>query len=235
MQKFILITMTFVAFFLVGCSSTPYQQMKEKQDMINMHLAQGKKYIGGEFDPRFTAGGDDGINIRKVGVSVYPSGSNESLVISAAVDDGKFKVIESAPSEFKSMVQRAIGNSLGFTGEYNKIETSVAEVQRLSGIKTSRRDIQCKKVMEPTADLGYRRTLECRAIVSIEKRELQKAFDFTLEAKYGIKKKSFVQKILNQQLKESVLKKPVQSKAPASVKPSRPKRDLPKVSQVKAK
>lgn len=213
MQKFILLTMTFVAFFLVGCSSTPYQQLKERQELINAHLEQGKKYIGGEFDPRFTAGGDDGINIRKVGVAIYPAGSNESLAISAAVDDGKFKVIESAPSEFKSMVQRAIGNSLGFTGEYNKIETSVTEVQRLSGIKTSRRDIQCKKVMEPTADLGYRRTLECRAIVSVEKRELQKAFDFTLESKYGIKKKSFVQKILNQQLKESVLSKPARQAA----------------------
>lgn len=233
MQKLLLLMMTFVAFFMVGCSSTPLEMQMKRQEIINNHISQGKKYIGGDFDPRFSADGDDGINIRKVGIAVYPAGSNEMLIKSAAIDDGKFRLIESAPSEFKSMVQRAIGNSLGFNGEYNKIETSVTEVQRLSGLRSSQRDVQCKTVVEPTVDLTYKTSKECRAIVYVSKTELQKAFDFTLEAKYGEKKKSVVQDILNKQLKQNVLKKPVQrqTKAPASLPTKSAK--LPKVTQAK--
>lgn len=189
---------------LASCSSTPLELQMKRQELINEHLSQGKRYIKGDFAPRFSTSGNDGIHVRAVGISVYPAGANEALTKSASVSDGKFKLIESAPSEFKSMVQRAIGNSLGHTGEYNKIETSVSEVHALEGIESGANDTQCKIVVEPTVELTYRTSKECRSIVKVSVVNLRKAYDFTIERKYGLKKRSVVQDILNQQLNNSV-------------------------------
>lgn len=209
---------------VIGCSTSPFEQQTRRQNMINEHLAQGVRNLDGNFDARFSTDGNDGMYLRKVGTAVYPIGYNENLVRSAAIADGKFKLISSAPSELKSMVQKAIGNSLGYVGEYNQIETSVTEVYALQGIDYSERDIQCKTQVTPTVSGSYKTERICKAIVKVTLVALTKSFDFTIEKKYGIKKKSQVQKILQQQLKNTVLKAPVSQKAPVV---------SPKVSMVK--
>jgi hypothetical protein len=120
----------------------------------------------------------------------------------------KFKLVESAPTEFKSLVQQAIGNSLGYTGEFTKIETSITEVHALRGIEVKEDDIVCKMVVEPTIEGGYSNMRECRSIARVPLTELNKAFNFSMEHKYGPQQKNSVEKLLEEQLKQNVTSSP---------------------------
>lgn len=189
----------------VSCSTNPYKEQSLKQQAIMEHMAQGKQYIGGKFDSKFSSSGSDGMNLRSIGVATYPVDMNEQLAKSAAVADAKFKLTDGAPTEMKRLIQKAIGNSLGYVGEFNQIETSVTEVHALRGIEVKEDDIQCLIVSEPVSDGTYRTSRECKAIAKVSLSELTKAFNFTVERKYGIKEESVVQKILNEQLNNSVV------------------------------
>ncbi len=193
-----------LAAMFVGCSSSPFEQATSRQDAINKHLAQGVRLLDGEFDSKYMTDGSDGMYLKKVGVAVYPIGYSEQIIKSAAVADGKFKLASSAPTEMKQLVQRAIGNSLGYAGEFNQIQTSVSEVYALRGIESSENDIQCRTQVTPTVDGSYRTERVCRALVRVPLTELVKAYDFTVEKKYGKQKKSEIQKMLQQQLKSSI-------------------------------
>ncbi|MDD3412486.1 MAG: hypothetical protein PHY47_00635 [Lachnospiraceae bacterium] len=205
LMKTLTTTMMIMCFFLIGCSSSPFKEQMEKQAIIMEHMKQGKQYIGGAFDQKFNQSGSDGTNLRAIGTSTYPVTSNENLARSAAIADAKFRLIDSAPTEFKALVQRAIGNSLGYQGEFNQIETSVIEVKGLRGIEVNENDVACKVASEPTTEGGYNTVRECKAIARVPMHQLNKAFDFTMEHKYGIQEKSSVEKILEEQLKQDVL------------------------------
>jgi len=199
----LIIAMSTVACATVQAPKTPFEENLYRQELIKQHLMQGKEYLGGDFDFRFSKAGNDGVNVQAVGIAVYPANANEGLIRKAAIVDGKMKLVTSGPTEFKSMVQRATGNALGYTGDFHQIETSVSEVSRLEGIKQRDADVECKNVVEPTQDGTFRNNKECRAIVSVPFTELRKAFDYTLEKKYGLNIKSQVEKILNIQLEKS--------------------------------
>lgn len=189
---------------ITACSSVPDSLKKEmeRQELIAKHLSQGKRYVGGDFDSKYQTDGDDAVVLKRIGISTYPANSNETLAREVAISDAKFKLMSAAPSEFKSMVQKAIGNTLGYQGQYNQIETSISEVQRLEGIEVSNMDVECKMVIEPTADLTYKNLRECRAIATVPLRLLREAFDFTIENKYGTTQKSKIEEMLNQQLED---------------------------------
>lgn len=208
MKKIHLMTI-FCAFLISACSHDPFKAQREKNDMIVEHMKQGKQYVGGEFDARFNQSGNDGMTLRSVGTSMYPIQTNEELSRAKAVSMAKFKLIESAPTEFKSLVQQAIGNSLGYTGEFTKIETSITEVHALRGIEVKEEDTVCKMVVEPTIEGGYSNMRECRSIARIPLVELNKAFNFTMEQKYGPQQKNSVERLLEEQLKANTLISPV--------------------------
>jgi hypothetical protein len=168
-------------------------------------MSQPKQYIGGDFDSKFSSSSNDGMTLQTIGKAVYPVATNESLVRANAVSAAKFKLIESAPTHFKSLVQQAIGNELGFTGGYNKIDTSITEVHALRGVEVKEQDIDCRVLIEPTVDGGYNNFKECRALAKVPLVELNKAFNFTMDHSYGTQKKSNVEKILEEQLKSNTL------------------------------
>lgn len=182
---------------LASCSSV---KLTEDQQKVRDHMAQGKIYTGGEFSSKFQDS-DTGASLVKVGIATYPAGTNDSLIKSHAIADGKFKLTEGAPAFFKSMVQRVIGSSLGNEGDFSQVDVSVSEVKALTGIQSRSQDIECKTVMEPTVELGYNTVKECRALVSVSKANLRKAYDFTISQKYGIKEKSEIDKLLALEMK----------------------------------
>jgi hypothetical protein len=187
---------------LVSCASAP----KSHHEKILDHISQGKKYQDGEFNIKFKVSGNDGMNVRSVGISVVPYEYNEMTAKAQAVSDAKFKLVISAPTEFKAIVQRAIGTSLGYQGEYNQIETSISKVHNLQGIEVNESDVTCKVLSSPTRDGGYKYQRECRAIAKVSVLKLNEAYNFTTEQVYGVSKKNKVQKLLQKQLKQKTLK-----------------------------
>ncbi len=173
-----------ISAMLASCSNSPFKENQKYQKHITDHLSQGAKYVNGNFDEKFSKSGQNGIYLTAIGKAVYPLSRNQGVVEEAAISAARFKIVESGPTEFKIIVQKAIGNSLGNIGEFSKIETSITEVKSLTGIKVSYNDIQCKIKTEPTENGGYNNTRECRAIAKVKMIDLVKAYDFTLERKY---------------------------------------------------
>lgn len=178
-----------LALLLASCSSSPFKETTREQDMVNEHLSQGVKYLEGEFDAKYSKSGRSGAYVTAVGSSIHPVEVNQKMVENAAIADAKFRLTESAPSEFRKEVQQAIGTEIGGVGEFSQIDVSVSEVKNLTGIKVRYEDIQCKTRVEPTSDGGYRTMKECRALARVKAGELRKAYDFTVAKKYGVSKR----------------------------------------------
>lgn len=183
---------------LVSCSSSPFKEATKKQEMINDHLSQGVRYLEGDFDERYSKTGREGAYIKAVGSAIYPIETNQKLVESAAVSDSKFRLISSAPSEFKREVQQAIGTEIGGTGDFSEISISVTEVKNLKGIKSRFEDVECRTKVSPTSNGEYRTERECRAISRVKASELRRAYDFTVSSKYGVSKKEVNRKLASQ-------------------------------------
>lgn len=191
-----------MSFLLVSCSSTSYDNATNKQEIINKHLSQGKRYLDGNFEEKFLVSGNDGINYKAIGRATYPLEYNEDLVRASAVADAKFKLSNGAPTEMKRLVQKAIGNGLGYIGEFSQIETGVTEIFNLQGIESQDEDVSCHIVVEPVMN-GYKNSRECRALAKVPMNSLVEAYAFTVGQKYGIAKKNRVQEVLEEQMKGS--------------------------------
>ncbi len=186
MYYVILVSMIFA---LASCSSSPFKETTEKQEMVNQHLSEGVKFLEGDFDEKYSKSGKTGIYIVSVGSAIHPVETNQKMVESAAIADAKFRLTESAPSEFKKVVQQAIGTEIGGAGNFSQLDVSVSEVKNLTGIKVKYEDVQCRTRVEPKSDGGYRTMKECRAVARVKEKDLLAAYDFTASSKYGVSKK----------------------------------------------
>ncbi len=191
-------TSIMILILFVSCSSSPFKEATKEQEMINDHLSQGFKYLEGDFDEKYAKTGREGVYIKAVGSAIYPVETNQKLIESAAVSDSKFRLISSAPSEFKREVQQVIGTELGGASDYTEISISVTEVKSLMGIKSRFEDVECRTKVSPTSNGEYKTEKECRALSRVKASELRKAYDFTISNKYGVSKKKVERKLAGQ-------------------------------------
>ena len=91
----------------------------------------------------------------------------------------------------------------GDEGSTQESQIQITEVKSLTGIKSNFDDIQCVTSAIPKQDLKYKYVKECRVIVRVPAINLAKAYDYTLEKKYGISKKNKIDEILMDELKGS--------------------------------
>lgn len=163
--------------FLQSCASTNYEELARRQEIINKHLSQEKKYLDGKFDERFEMNPLSDSFYMTIGKAIYPIEYKESYIRAAAIADGKFSLINSAPTEmYKYVLQTKSSEAYTFF-EKNELTTVV---YGLTGIHVYDEDISCHLVVVPTIE-GYETNRECRAIVRISKDNLYKAFDLTLQ------------------------------------------------------
>ena len=180
---------------LVSCSSSPFKETTREQEMVNEHLSQGVKFLEGDFDSKYSQTGKRGAVIVSGGSAIYPIETNQKLVENAAVADAKFRLTESAPSEFRKEVRRAIGTELDGVGEFSQTDVSITEVQNLTGVRVKYEDIQCRTRVEPTSTGEYRTMRECRALATVKVSQLKNAYDFTVAKKYGVTKTQIIDAI----------------------------------------
>ncbi len=183
---------------LVGCSSSPFKEETAQQNKINQHLSQGVKYLEGDFEEKYNSSGRSGMYMTAIGTAIYPVEKSQKVVESAAVTDAKFRLTESAPSNFKREVQQAIGTEYEGVGDYSEISVSVTEVRGLTGIKVRYSDISCKTKVSPTSKGSYKTERECRAIAKVKLSDLKKAYSYTLDEKYRGKKKQIDRRVAQQ-------------------------------------
>lgn len=195
-----------------GCSSTPQQKIEDQNEQVISHLEKGKRVIGKDFDEKFT---HDGLmNGDYVAVGSYKTDdqfSNNMNHLLRAGEDARSKLITSAPTEIKKIIQSAI-STISNSHEADQVQISVTEVQALTGMSSGLNDSQCVKFAEPTQDMKFKYTTECRVLVRVPASNLMKAYNYTLDKKYSVKEDNQIKEIMRQQLMEKVLEKPLASK-----------------------
>lgn len=215
-MKTIYISILLITLSIVGCSTTPQQKVENQNDAVISHLEKGKRVIGKDFEDRFNKEGL--INGDYIAIGTFETTNNNaqrfSMVLKAE-EDSKSRLLNSAPTEFKKVVQNAISTVSG-SNDAEKVTITVSEVQALTGLNSNLNDIQCVKFAMPTEDLKYEYSTECRVITRVPASNLLKAFNYTMDKKYSLKDEAGIKDILKEQLMQKVLDKPIESiqKAP---------------------
>lgn len=191
-MKFIICLFTCAC--IVSCSSSPFQEETNRADALMEHLAQGVKYSGGNFPDKYEKSGTSGRCVIGVGKSVQPLGSSEEMNESAAISNAKFSLINSAPTTFESVVQKALGTELGQYQEFSKTDYSITKVNDLKGIEVRSEDVLCKIRIEPTESGSYKNSRECRALARVKVSDLKDAYDIMLSSR--VSKKTTKEEIL---------------------------------------
>lgn len=181
---------------LASCSSDPYKKERNARDITMQHISQKPEALDGEFDARFKKSGKDGTEMFAVGVTTGSLDDDEYTLLARSEFKAKVKLTQAAPSEYKSMVQQTIGDSVGGEGRFDKADIAVTEVRALTGFHSDESDKECKRFSEPTVSGDYRFRKECRVIVRIPLVRLEAAFKYTLNSKYGVKEVTLADKLM---------------------------------------
>lgn len=185
---------------IAGCSSAPKSPVEENNQAVINHLAKGKQVIGKDFEERFSKEGL--VNGDYVAIGSFEakhSGSDLAFAKLKAEEDSKSRLLNSAPTEFKKVIQNAISSVSG-TNDVEKVTISVSEVQALTGLTSNISDVQCVRYSNPTEDLKYEYSTECRVITRVPASNLLKAYNYTLDKKYSMKQESAIKDLLHKQL-----------------------------------
>lgn len=192
----------FILFLLLGvvsCSST--KTGDSASDALIAHMEKGSRVIGKDWDVKFLK--DGLVNGEYVAIGNSTNRDIDSLHQPLRVNaeaQATARLLKSAPTDFKKIVQRVINSVDGDEGATTESQISITQVKALTGMKSNFDDHQCVTSAHPTSSLGWTFIKECRVIVRIQASELMKAYDFTLQSKYGMKKKSDVMDMLTQEL-----------------------------------
>lgn len=198
MKKAMYVLSLSILVLVVSCSSSPYKVETEARNKTLAHLSLKPEALDGEFDSKYRTSGKEGAYLKAVGSVRGTLEDDENYLIQKANFKAKNKLIEAAPSEFKSMIQQSVGDSVNTTdGGYERADISTAEVRALIGFESNEEDNECKRFSIPTRYGDYNYVKECRSIVKIPLVELEKAFKYTLKSKYGVQDKSLTEQLKN--------------------------------------
>ncbi len=190
---------------LASCSSVPKSKTDEQNDLVVEHMNKPRKVIGNDFDSRFEKDGLVGSDFVAIASVTDVVDKNEKQMQTLAEADARSRLLNSAPTEFKKIIQSAISTSTGDNGNVENIGITVTEVKALTGLTSNFKDAQCVKYATPNHNLNYDYTKECRVIVRVPASDLMKAYKYTLDKKYGVKEQSAIQDLLKKQLMDKVL------------------------------
>ena len=189
---------------LTSCS-TPPTKFDMQNELVVEHMSKPRKVIGQDFDSRFEKDGLIGGEYLAIASITDKIDKNEKQMQTLAEADARSRLLNSAPTEFKKIIQSAVSTSTGDNGNVENIGITVTEVRALTGLTSNFNDTQCVKYASPNHNMNYDYTKECRVIVRVSASELLKAYSYTLDAKYGIKERNAIQDLLKKQLTEKIL------------------------------
>lgn len=198
---------------LSACSSTPQSRIDNQNDLIVEHMAKPKRVIGSDFDSRFEKDGLIGGEFVAIASIVDDINKNNKQMQTLAEADARSRLLNSAPTEFKKVIQSAISTSTGDNGSVENIGITITEVKALTGLTSTFNDVQCVKYATPNNHMNYDYQKECRVIVRVPASELMKAYQYTLDKKYGVKVQSAIQDLLKKQLSEKLTDEPSRASA----------------------
>lgn len=202
MKTFSFVLMNITALSLVGCSSVqaPKNSVDIQNDIIMNHMAQGKKIIGKGFDSKFSQDGLINGEYVAIGSVKATYTTSEKSMISMASMDAKATLLESAPSDYKKVIQNALSYVNNDNGTKDSVGIYITEAKALTGIKVNFSDTQCVVYAEPKADVSWEYLRECRAIARVPATNLSIAYKYTMDRKYKIEDQLKLKDLMSKQL-----------------------------------
>lgn len=194
-------------FGIVGCSNVPKTGHLETDAVIS-HMSKPKAVIGKDWEEKFKRDGLIGGEFVAIGSAVSHVNNYEGNMRLTAEADATSRLLTSAPTEFKKIVQRVVNSVDGNNGTTDQVHISITEVKALTGLKTNFEDSQCVTTATPTTDLKYDFLKECRTIMRVPVSNLAKAYSYTLDKKYGIKEQGEIKEALNKHLLNEIQSSP---------------------------
>lgn len=185
---------------LVSCSSTN-KTGDHHTDAVIAHMSQEPKVMGKNWDEKFLK--DGFINGDYVAIGSASSRDIDYLQKPLRINaesEATARLLRSAPTDFKKVIQRSINTLDGDEGSTQESQIMITEVKSLTGMKSNFDDIQCVTVATPNQMLKYHYVKECRVIVRVPALNLAKAYDYTLDKKYGIQKINKIEEIIQKEL-----------------------------------
>ena len=186
--------------WFVSCSSIPKTGIK-KEDALVEHMFQEPRLMGQDWDEKFTKDGLINGEYVSIGSAIgrHLNYNNKPVRLSAETD-AMTRLLRSAPTDFKRIVQKAVDSVSDNDGSSTETMVSVSEVKALTGMTSNFDDIQCVNHAYPLDNGKWDFRKECRLILRIDAMKLKEAYDYTLSQKYSIEQKKKIDEIVNNEL-----------------------------------
>ena len=191
--------MIVIVSMFASCSSKQTVKTNLEDEAIE-RAAREDVVIGKPLPSWVNESGIDGEFIYAVGSAEFPLDKSEHYVVSAATFDARGKVLQDAPSDYKAIVQKAIGDSLGTHGDFNQIQVSVSEVKGVAGIKVDNKKVTCRKIKRYKTS-GTKLNRICYAYAYAPITKVNEAYARVFKDKYGVSKSNRFKEILDNQVK----------------------------------
>lgn len=201
---------------LASCSSVQ-KTGDDQTDALVEHLSKGERVIGKDWEEKFNR--DGFINGEYVAIGSASSRDIDYLQKPLRVNaeaEATARLLRSAPSDFKKIVQKVLNTLDGDEGSTQESQIMITEVKALTGMKSNFDDIQCVTKATPNQNMKWNFNKECRVIVRVPASNLAKAYDYTLEKKYSIARKNDIEELLKQEMfgSKPVVAAPVTAQVP---------------------
>lgn len=187
---------------LTSCSSTGFSDMIERESRLADSVIEAN---GGpkEFPEWTKDSGVKGGYVYMVGTFVSEDIEvPEHHMISAAAFDAKGRILQDAPTEYKAIVKSALGTALGTYGEFNKVEEAVTQVKNLTGFRTNKKQFcRLEKVITMKT---VKLVKSCKVQGMISLKDLNKAYEYTVNSLYGESKATKFKKALSKESKRRI-------------------------------
>jgi hypothetical protein len=194
--------------------------VETQNEIILKHMAEGKKVVGKDFESKFFEDGLINGEFVAIGAVKASYNTNEKSMLAMASMEAKSTLLESAPSEFKKVVQGSLSYMNNDNGALDAVSIYVTEAKALTGIKVQFSDTQCVVYALPKVDVSYEYVRECRAIARVPATNLASAYKFTMDRKYKMEDQLKLKEIMHKQLMGVMLEKEEEL-------PKQPMRQLP--------
>jgi hypothetical protein len=198
-------TLLMVSLLVITVSCSSVKTGDNDADALIAHMSKDKKVIGKDWDEKFTKDGFINGEYIAIGSSTNRDIDAMHRPLRVKADaDATARLLRSAPTDFKRVVQSVLNSLDGDEGSVQESQIMITEVKSLTGMKSNFDDHQCVTIAIPNQNLKYNFVKECRVIVRVPASNLMRAYDYTLEKKYSIQKKNDIEALLLKEMNATV-------------------------------
>lgn len=170
----------FLALSLAACSTS---KVKESEKTALSNAEREDKIIGGDLPEWAEQSGIVDGRLFEVGYAEMPLDKAEHFIKKAALMDAEVKLLSEAPTDFRVITQNALTGAGIDSSEFYQIQTSLKEAIGVTSLKSHKST--CRKIVR---NLESSSTVMrgCWYQASVGTADLRKAYQLTLQKKYGV-------------------------------------------------